>query len=84
MLAGVTVLVTFPGKTEGLRTGTTDGNGKVLFANLPGGAGRYEVHALKQGYDKTTQAFELLFEGGEDGRGTSDVRGVGVERARKA
>src|SRR5439155_18443998 len=61
-VSGATVLATFPGKSEGLRTGTTDGNGRVEFASLPGQAGKYAVHVVKEGYKKSETAIELPFE----------------------
>ena len=48
VLPGVTIEVTSPSLTEGVRRTVTDGNGRFVFTNLP--AGRMSVAAMLEGF----------------------------------
>ena len=58
VLPGVTIEVTSPSLTEGVRTTTTDANGRFVFANLP--SGRMSVAAKLAGF--SIARYELTFD----------------------
>ena len=61
-LSGAQVLVSFPGKGEALRKGTTNGGGSVSFASIPGTTGKRLVRVFKDGYKPGEATVELMME----------------------
>jgi hypothetical protein len=55
VLPGVTIEVTSPSLTEGVRKTVTDGNGRFVFTNLP--AGRMSVAAMLAGFSTARHDF---------------------------